>query len=153
MQPEIREATPRDVPILEVVRRQAIEAGFEGTYDRTDFADLVATSEVDLADRIESDDHLALLVETDVTIASFGVCHVPAGELTSIYTAPEYQRHGCATALLERFTARVVEDGAGEIGVVSPRNAVPFFEARGFERHGSVDRDGLTFIRLWKSLE
>lgn len=153
MRPEIREATPRDVPILEVIRRQAIEAAFEGTYDRADFADLVATSEADLGAWIESDTHLALLVETEVTTVAFGVYDRSSRDLCALYTAPDYQRHGCATALLDRFTARANETGAEEVGVVAPRTAVPFFEKRGFERRATVERDGLSFVRLAKSLD
>lgn len=153
MRAEIREAVPSDVPSLEIVRRQAIEAGFEGTYDRADFADLVATPAADLEAWIEAEDHLALLVETDVTVAAFGVYDAPAREIRSLYTAPDYQRHGCATALLERFTVRASEDGADSIGVSAPRNAVTFFEANGFERRGTLEREGLSFVRLRKPLE
>lgn len=153
MRPEIREVTPRDVPSLEVIRRQAIEAAFEGTYDRADFAELVATSEADLVDWIESDTHLALLVETEVTTLAFGVYDCASRELRALYTAPDYQRHGCATALLDRFTDRATETGADEVGVVAPRTAVSFFEKRGFERRATVERDGLPFVRLTKPLD
>lgn len=153
MRPEIREASPRDVPSLEVIRRQAIEADLEGAYDRTDVAELVATSEADLVDWIESDTCLALLVETEVTTVAFGVYDRSSRELRALYTAPDYQRHGCATALLDRFTARANESGADEVDVVAPQTAVPFFEGRGFERRATVERDGLSFVRLTRSLD
>lgn len=153
MSPTVRAADPADVSSMGVVRRQAVEAGFEGVYDRAAFAPLVASPDDDLGDWVASDDHLALVVETDVTVAAFGVYDRPDREVRALYTAPHYQGRGCATALLDRFEARAREDGASAVRVVAPRNAVPFFTARGFRRRGTVDRAGLRFRRLTKPLD
>ena len=152
MNPTVREAEAADVPTVEVVRRQAMEAGFEGVYDRADFAPLVASPSADLPSWVTAADHLALVVETDVTVVAFGVLDVPAGQIRALYTAPEYQRRGCASALLARFETRAADDGADTISVVTPRNAVGFFESRGFERQEPVERDGLACSRLTKPL-
>lgn len=150
MDPAIRDAEPEDVPSLEIVRRQAIEAGLEGVYDRAEFAPLVASPTANLPEWITADDALTLVVETAVTVVAYGIYDIPAQRIRALYTAPDYQRCGCASALLDRFETRANQDDADEISVVAPRNAVPFFESHGFERCGRTEHEGLSCIRLTK---
>jgi GNAT superfamily N-acetyltransferase len=138
---ETRPATQADVPGLEVIRRQAIESGFTDEYDRSAFAHLVATPEERLEAWITSSAYEVLVGETEVTAVCFGVFDRESGEIIGLYTAPNHERKGCATALLAAFEATAREDGIDQITVDAPLNAVDFFEDRGFERRGTVERD------------
>lgn len=144
----IREATPADAPALDVIRQQAMEAGFTGRYPRSTFADLVAAPDERLRDRIGSPDTLVLVDETQVTLASFGAYEVPSARIVALYTAPEYQDEGRASALLRRFERRAHEDGKDWLRATVPLNAVGFFERRGFERRKTTERRGIEMVEV-----
>lgn len=148
MPPTIREATIEDVPSLEVIRKQAIEAGFTDHYPRSEFADLIATPDDRLRAWIESPDALVLMAETDVTPVGFGAYEVPTARVLALYTAPEYQGEGCASALLERFERRARDDGKDRLRATVPPNAAGFFDRRGFDRRRTAERDGLA-MAVW----
>lgn len=152
MKGDIREATHADVPSLEVVRRQAIEAGFTDEYERSDFADHVARPDASLPEWLASETHLAVLAETEVTVVGYGVLDRQAATIRALYTAPAYQESGCASALLDRFERVARDTGATTLHVASPANAVGFFERLGFEQTGTVHRDGLQLVTMEKSL-
>lgn len=148
----IRPATTADVPSLQVVRQQAIEAGFSAHYPRSAFADLVATPDDRLAGWIASAVVVVLVAETDVTTVAFGAYDAERAEVLALFTAPEYEGRGCASAILDRFERRARDDGRPRLRATVPKNALGFFERRGFERHRTTDRDGLTMAELRKSL-
>lgn len=137
---EVRAATQADIPGLEVVRQQAIEAGFTGEYDRSTFAPLVASPDDRLEGWITADPYRVLVVDTEVTVVSFGVLDCDAGEILGLYTVPNHAEQGCATALVDAFETTAREDGHTELRADATRNAVGFFEARGFERRDTVER-------------
>lgn len=134
----VREADPADAPALDVIRQQAIEAGFTGTYDRDDFAELVASSDRDLPDRLGDPTWLVLVGESDVTPVCFAALETATGRIGALYTAPEHWGRGCASELLERFETRAREEGLDALRADATHNAVGFFEGRGFERQGTV---------------
>lgn len=140
----IREAEPADAPSLDVIRRQAIEAGYSERYRRSAVADHVAAADERLSDWLGTDDAHVLVAETDVTTISFGAYLRPSGCVVALYTAPEYQGTGCATALLDRFERLARRDGRDRLRATVPLNAVAFFEHRGFERQRTTERDGLS---------
>lgn len=142
----IREATRADVPSLEVVRQQAIEAGFTGWYDRSEFADLVATPDGRLPDWIDGSETLVLVAETDVTTVGYGAYARSSATVLALYTAPAYQGEGCATELLDRFERRARRDGRERLRATVPLNAVGFFRDRGFERRERTDGDGIARV-------
>ncbi len=152
MAPTIRRADPMDVPSLDVIRRQALEAGFTDQYRRSDFVDLVATSDDRLSDWVAADETLVLVVATDFTPAAFGVYEIDSARILALYTAPEYQGGGRASALLDRFERRARTDGKRHIRAVVPSNAVDFFERRGFEPRRVDERDGLSMVVVSKPI-
>lgn len=149
----IREATAGDVPSLEVIRQQAMEAGFTDQYPRSAFADLVATPDDRLHGWVEATDTLVLVAETGVTPVGYGVYERPSGRVLALYTAPEYQGEGWATRVLERFERRAREDGTEQLQATVPLNAVEFFLHRGFERRWRTERDGLSMVVVAKSID
>lgn len=148
----IREATPADVPGLEVVRQQAVEAGFTEQYDRDDFVDLVATPDDRIPDWIDAPGTLVLVAETDVTTVGYGAYAPSSGRILALYTAPAYQGEGCATELLDRFERRARRDGRGQLRATVPLNAAGFFRNRGFERRERTERHGVAHVVVTKSL-
>lgn len=152
IQGEIREATRTDLPSLDIVRRQAVEAGFTDAYERSEFADLVARRDANPQEWITSETHLTLLAETSVTVVSYGVLDRQSATIRALYTAPAYQESGYASALLDRFEQTARNVNAASMSVTSPSNAVGFFECAGFERTGTVRHDGLQFTTMKKSI-
>lgn len=148
----VREAGPADIPSLEVVRQQAVEAGLSGEYDRTEFADLVATPDDRLRDWVRDTDWRVLLCAGDLTPVAFGALETTTGRVGALYTAPAHEGRGCATALLERFEERGRAASLDRLHAAVPRNAVGFFEARGFERRGTVTGT-IERVRVAKPLE
>jgi len=155
MEGAIREARPADVPSLEVVRRQALERDLAGEYDRSEFAGLIARSDAPLAAWIDAPDseYLVSLVETDVTVVCYGVYDRGDAAVRGLYTAPEYRRLGCASALLDRFESTARGDGVATIEATVPRPAAEFFVSRGFETRGSREWRGLSGVKLSKRIE
>lgn len=125
----IREARPEDVPTLTILRQQALEAAYRDTYDPTEVADIVARVG-DLRSWIGADAVTVLVVETEVTAVGYGALDHEAGELTALYTSPDYQREGFGSELLARLEQRVPEDAAVE--AATPEHAVGFFEREGY---------------------
>lgn len=152
MTSRLRPATPADVPSLQVVRQQALEAGFSAHYPRSAFADLVAVPDDRLAGWIRTDGVVVLVAETDVTAVGFGAYDTQTARVLALYTAPEYQGRGCASAILDRFERRARDDGRPRLRATAPLNALGFFERRGFERRRSTDRHGLSMELVTKSL-
>ena len=54
-------------------------------------------------------------------------------ELHKLYVAPSVSRRGLGSELYLELERRVVSQGGRGIGVISTLNAVPFYQARGFE--------------------
>ncbi|MBX0321943.1 GNAT family N-acetyltransferase [Halomicroarcula sp. F13] len=149
----VREATAADVPVLDVIRRQAIEAAFTDEYDRAAFADLVASPDDRLPEWVADPAWVVLVAESDVTAVGYGAVNTATGEVGALYTAPEHQGRGCGSTLLAQFERRAREGGRDRLHAAVPRTAVGFFEGRGFERGETVERDGdVRRVRVEKSL-
>ncbi|GGN84788.1 MULTISPECIES: GNAT family N-acetyltransferase [Haloarcula] len=149
----VREATAADVPALDVIRRQAIEAAFTGEYDRAVFADLVASPDDRLPEWVADPAWVVLVVESEVTAVGYGAVNTETGELGALYTAPDHEGSGCGSTLLEQLERRACEAGRDRLRAATPRTAVGFFERHGFERGETVERDGdVRRVRVAKPL-
>lgn len=153
MATKIREAVPSDVPSLDVIRQQAMEADLTGHYPRSDFADLIATPDDRLQDWIRSPEILVLVAETDITPIGYGVYEEPSAWILALYTAPEYQGEGCAKTLLERIEQQARNANKNRLQVTVPKPSVGFFLNRGFERQRATDKQGLSMIVCTKQLK
>lgn len=147
----VREATISDVPALEVVRRQAIEAGFSDEYDRAAFADLVASADDRLPVWVDDPEWLVLVSESEVTPVGFGALDTATGEIGALYTTPEHEGKGSASTILKRFEQRARTAALDLLHATVPRNAVGFFERQGFDRLGTVD-GAIQRVRVSKPL-
>ncbi len=148
------QATPEDVPGLDVVRRQAIETGFTGVYERSQFADLVARPDPDLANWIEDDRYLVLVMKSELTLCAYGVLDQQEGQLKGLYTADSYQREGHAGRILSKLEETAREAGQETITIEAPKNSITFFEAHHFRKVGETTqwKFTLTLTVMKKSL-
>lgn len=153
MSDPIRDATTEDIPTLIVIRQQAMEAGFTEAYSRSQFADLIAVPVNQLRDWITSQDVLVLVGETDITPICYGAYDHAAARILALYTATEYQGNGCGTAILKRFEQLAINANTHTVHATIPRNAVGFFERRGFHRDRTTNQDGIEMIEMSKSLK
>jgi GNAT superfamily N-acetyltransferase len=148
----IREARPGDVASLDILRRQAIEATFSDRYDRTQYADLVATPDDALGDWIDDDRYRVLLAATDVTPVSYAVLDRDRAELLAVFTSPDYEREGFASVLLGRLEDDLHASGRSELFVTAPDPATGLFESTGFDAGEPGEWNGLPATTFRKSL-
>lgn len=152
----VRAAVPGDGPILDVIRKQAMEDGFSGQYPRSVYADLVAAPGDDLREWIASEEIQVTVVETDVTPVSFGVLDTRTGRILALYTAPDYQHEGFATRVLARLADRARTEGLAVITVHAPVNAVGFFERCQFHSQPTdeppQEPPGLRVVRMTRAV-
>ncbi len=110
-------------------------------YPVDDPGQLLLVAEVDGEDgeAVDGDDG----DESDGAPVFAGVGHVaPAEEeVYAVYVHPDHAREGVGTALLEELEAAARDRGCDRLGLTASRNAVPFYEAAGYERTGSVEHD------------
>lgn len=148
---KIRTAEPSDVPALEIIRRQAIESAFAAVYDRSVYADAVATPDEAVPKWIESEDHLLLVAASDVTPVAFTAVDRTTGRIYHLHTAPDYQRRGYASELVDAVTSRVSTDEPSQLWTWCPEPSLSFFESYGFIRTGrmrSVDGIEQWYVEL-----
>lgn len=135
---ELREAAPEDQPGLDIVRRQAIEMGFSGTYERNQFADLVAQPDPRLPEWIQDEDKLVLVVTDELTPFAYGVYDTEEHRILGLYTGETYRQEGHASRILQAFEEHARSHNASAIRVNSPRNAVEFFAKLGYRKKGTT---------------
>jgi len=148
---KIREAEVSDVPALEVVRRQAVEAGFTDVYDRDTFAPLVATPDEALRERVRESAWVVLVAESEVTAVGFAALETDTGRIQGPYTAPNHWGRGCARRLIGKLADRAQSEGLQLLHADAPRNAVGFFERCGFETRQTVG-GAIERVRVVKTL-
>lgn len=130
----IRTATPADFPILEIIRRQAVEAAYADVYDRVLYADKVAKPDEHLATWVESEEHLTLVAESDITPVAYLVIDRTTGQLLHLYTSPDYVRRGYASELINKIESTLADSGVAKLWAWSPIPALEFFTKVGFTR-------------------
>lgn len=75
----------------------------------------------------------ALVAERDGDVVGFGVAALSAGRVVAVYVDPEHHREGVGTALLRALEDGLRAAGTGTARLTASVNAVPFYEARGYE--------------------
>ncbi|MFW6436997.1 MAG: GNAT family N-acetyltransferase [Halococcoides sp.] len=139
----IRPASREDATALDVLRRQALESTLTDHYERSAVADLVATPDRDLADRIAADDWRVLVAATDAAQAGYAVFDADRARITDIYVAPHRQREGLGSALLDRLLAADTPATA-----VAPDPVADFFVSNGFQKVEVTTWHGLAAVEL-----
>lgn len=127
-----RKATVADLDAIWRVRTAAIRALCKGYYSKTDTeAWASAPLPPDFADVISGRDFL--VAECAGRIVGFGFINRQDAELEAIFVDPEYARRGTGTAILTSLEEIARSAGLGSLTLSSSLNAVPFYEAAGYQ--------------------
>ena len=153
----VREATSGDASAVLALHREAILARGPGAYDGDQVA---AWAERDDPSRypIGDPNHEFVVCEVDDEVIAFGDLDAESGEIVGVYVHPEYDRRGVGTAVLERLETAAADRGHGRVELTASKNAVGFYERRGYERleevrHTTTDGVELDCVRMGKRLQ
>lgn len=125
----LRPATEADVPALEVIRRQALEAALSEHFAQSRYADLMVGAHSQLIEWVTDEAYAVHVIDHGPTPASYVALDRECGEIVALYTAPDFQGAGYATDLLAEIEAQF--DGEALRALV-PTVTVGFFQERGF---------------------
>jgi len=115
---------------------------------------------------IDSEDTYFLVAEDDTAVLGFGWMKPDAseyfqtdvdGEITAIYIHPSVARNGVGSRLYAELEAHAARQAIDSLGLWASCNAVPFYEAQGYERvtnhaHEYQDDIKLTLVEMKKQL-
>ena len=113
---------------------------------------------------IESEDTYFVVAEDAARIVGFGWMKPTAGkyfqteveaEITAIYVHPSVARNGVGSGIYNELETEAIRQDIGSLGLWASYNAVPFYEAQGYERvadHSYEYQDGveLTVVEMVK---
>ncbi|MDL5361623.1 GNAT family N-acetyltransferase [Halalkalicoccus sp. NIPERK01] len=141
---EIREATPGDAEIIQEVHVASItELGPEAYSESQVEAWAMGCKSADYAGAIESDDAYFVVAEDREGVRGFGSLSLDPSEgyeasvdaeVTGVYVDPSVARRGVGSAILADLERHAREHGVRTLGLSASLNALPFYEAHGYER-------------------
>jgi putative acetyltransferase len=153
---EVRDATRDDRRAVRDVHVASVRALGPEAYDERQVAAWTGDEDRDPSNYQVDGDDVVFLVAVDgaagddgfsgadgENVVGFGELRVgtPEGyeldadaEVRAVYVAPDWAGEGVGTALLRELESRARERGVGTVVLTASRNAVPFYEARGYER-------------------
>lgn len=135
----VRRAVPDDGATIASIH----EAAVSGERGRGDYSDEQVSAWADaqtaagLRERIGP--RLFLIAEDPVGPVGYAQLDVRSAMLRSVYVAPRGQRRGVGALLGRAVLEAAREAGLDRLGLDSSLNAVPFYEALGFEALGKVE--------------
>jgi putative acetyltransferase len=104
---------------------------------------------------IDSGDTYFVVAEAEAEVVGFGWMKPAAdeyfqtavtGEITAIYVHPSVARSGVGSRLYTELETEAIRQRIDSLGLWASRNAVPFYEAQGYDRvtdHNYEYRDGV----------
>lgn len=147
----VRDATPADAEAVRSVHEASIRELGTQAYSREQVDAWAAGCEsADYAAAIEADDTTYLVAEHEGEVVGFGsLSHAtPDGyeasvdaEVTGVYVHPDVARDGVGTRLYRELERRARAAGRETLGLQASRNAVPFYDAHGYERVAEHDHE------------
>jgi putative acetyltransferase len=141
---EVRDATPSDAEAVRTVHRRSItELGTEGYGDAQVEAWARGCASAGYASAIEAEGSEFVVADDGGDVVAFGSLALSApdevdadGEVTGVYVLPSVAREGVGTRVYSKLERRARARGARTLGLSASLNAVPFYEAQGYERVG-----------------
>lgn len=154
---ELREATPADGPAVLDVHREAIGGVDPGEYTEAQLdAWLAAQDDPDQYPFEDGTQYLAV-AETDERIVGFAGLDLDRGVVETLYVRPDAAGRGVGTALLDRVERVARDRGHEALLTGASRNAVGFYERRGYAAEGTVEvsmeRETVEFVKMRKRFE
>lgn len=147
----VREAVPEDVEAIRGVHYESIMSLGRASYSQKQVEAWAAGCAVaDYQSTVESTDSYCVVAEEARGVVGFGTLSLgspddyePAvdAEVTAVYVHPTVARDGVGTALYEDLETTAREKGNQTLGLTASRNAVPFYEDRGYERIREKDHE------------
>lgn len=134
----IRPAEPADAQAICGVHVAAIGA-VDGPYDDEQ---VLAWASYPTPDRypVEDAGSPLFVAEADDEVVGFAELDPTEATVDKVYVHPDHAGRGVGRALLERVESAATERGLEELSVVASLNAVPFYEAVGYERVGETTK-------------
>ncbi len=133
----IRAAEPGDAQAICGVHVAAIGA-VDGPYDDEQ---VLAWASYPTPDRypVEDAGSPLFVAETD-EVVGFAELDPTEAAVDKVYVHPDHAGRGVGRTLLKRVESAATERGLEELSVVASLNAVPFYEAVGYERVGETTK-------------
>lgn len=148
---EIREATAEDAKAIRAVHRASIEGLGPQAYNRRQVeAWARGCRSADYATTIEAAETVCLVADRDGGVVGFGTLRAvapdgyvsdPDGEVTAVYVFPGVAREGIGTELYAAIERRARSRGIETLGLSASLNAVPFYQAQGYDRIREYDHE------------
>lgn len=140
----VREAKPTDSEVVRSVHSDSIRGLGTEAYSEEQVAAWARGCEsADYAAAIEADELAYVVAEIEDDVVGFGSLELgpPDGyeadadaEVTGVYVHPSVAREGVGTRIYEELERRARARDVRTLGLTASRNAVPFYEAHGYER-------------------
>lgn len=144
----VRDATPEDVSDIVAVHADAVEARGPMAYDSEQVAAWSARDDVIGPPLSDPDRHVVVHESrgdpsdgsTDRVVA-FGDLDLATGEICGVYVHPTHARRGVGSAILDHLERRARDADHDETYLLASKNAIGFYEQRGYERQDVVTHE------------
>jgi len=152
----VRRATDDDVPAITALHAAAVEAFGPRAYSEEQVEAWAAPGEGDWPPVAAADRHV-VVCERESALAGFGDLDLTAGEVCGVYVHPDHAREGVGTTLLDHLEETAADAGHESASLLASKNAVGFYERRGYERtetvtHATTGDVTLECVRMKKPL-
>jgi putative acetyltransferase len=140
----VREATPDDATAVNGVHLDSVAGLGPAAYDEEQVAAWGTGADPDDY-AVDADDNHFVVAEVDGEVRGFGELVFDPGdyleppvdaEVKAVYVHPSVARQGVGSALLAELERAARENGVDAVGLWASKNAVPFYEARGYDHVG-----------------
>jgi putative acetyltransferase len=145
----VREATPDDAAAVNSVHLDSVAGLGPAAYDEAQVA--AWAQGADPSDyQLDDEDNHFVVAEADGEVRGFGELAFDPGEyleppvdveVKAVYVHPAVVRQGVGSALLAELERAARENGDEAVGLRASKNAVPLYEARGYDRVAERDHE------------
>jgi putative acetyltransferase len=141
--PSIRHATEADAESILDLRCAAIRAFGSERYHEEQVERWAAQplGSAPYLESIRNESESVVVAEANGELAGFGRVELDTGVVSAVYVHPEYARNGVGSELLSHLESRARESGIDSMTLHASLNAVPFYEAYGYERISTVTHE------------
>lgn len=136
----IRPARPADAGAIVRLHEAAIRERGPVAYDEDQVDAWAANKDPDRYPIDDPDSHFVVATRAG-TVAGFGELVPDEREVRAVYVHPDHAGDGVGTAILDHLEGTAREEGLEGLELLSSKNAVGFYERRGWEPVGNVDHE------------
>ncbi|MFP8891452.1 GNAT family N-acetyltransferase [Natrialbaceae archaeon A-CW2] len=147
----VRPAQPGDGEALVAVHVAAIRELGSSAYDDEQIEAWAARKDPTGYPVDEETAHFVVATLND-DVVGFGHLALEAAEIRAVYVHPDHSRDGVGTRLLDHLEATALDAGLEDLSLLASKNAVGFYERRGWTPTEWVDHEstgGVILECLW----